>query len=200
MPRGGPRPREDGLGRAARLGGRAPLAKKYGFNFGTGVVPGYLRVLRLRQGRAAEPVIAAKTLLRGIGSAAVGGEMIKRMAAPFNGSVEVGDGTIWPERDYLAIAGGTIDQIGLIFARSIASTRRPRRSTSSGSTPPDGLRLPAPAHLAGSADAPRPHVRGGHGSRDHPVVEADSLHTIDGDLYETKRRAPRLLRPRVRII
>lgn len=102
------------------------LAKKYGFNFGTGVVPGYLAEyyasakgqppgLVPANTRGPSPVIAAKTLLRGVGSAAVGGEMIRRMAAPFNGSVELPDGTVWEERDYLAIAGGTIDQIGLNF-------------------------------------------------------------------------------------
>lgn len=96
---------------------RAPtLSKKYGFNFGTGVVPGYLaEYYAYGKGQPPNPVIAAKTLMRGIGSAAVGGEMIKRMAAPFNGSVELEDGTVWEERDYLSIAGGTIDQIGLNF-------------------------------------------------------------------------------------
>ncbi|MBX3230181.1 MAG: sphingosine kinase [Labilithrix sp.] len=96
---------------------RAPaLAKKYGFNFGTGVVPGYLaEYYAYGKGQPPNPLIAAKTLARGIASAAVGGEMIKRMAAPFDGWVELEDGTVWSERSYLAIAGGTIDQIGLNF-------------------------------------------------------------------------------------
>ena len=41
--------------------------------------------------------------------------MIRRMAEPFRGSVELDDGTVWAERDYLSVAGGTIDQIGLNF-------------------------------------------------------------------------------------
>jgi hypothetical protein len=41
--------------------------------------------------------------------------MIRRMAAPFRGSVELDDGTRWDEAAYLTIAGGTIDQIGLGF-------------------------------------------------------------------------------------
>lgn len=85
----------------------------YGFLFGTGVVQGYLAEY-YRDGEPS-PLVAAKTLLRGIGSTLVGGEMIKRMAKPFRGSVVLGDGTTWPERDYLTIAGGTIDQIGLNF-------------------------------------------------------------------------------------
>jgi diacylglycerol kinase family enzyme len=94
----------------------SPLAKKYGFNFGTGAVRGYLaEYYAYGKGEPPNPLIAAKTLLRGIGSAAVGGEMIKRLAAPFRGSVELPDGTSWEERDYFALAAGTIDQIGLNF-------------------------------------------------------------------------------------
>ena len=91
-----------------------PLPVKFGFLFGTGVVHGFLAEY-YAGGSPPNPVIAAKTLLRGVGSACVRGEMIRRMAAPFRGSVELPDGTVWEERDYLAIAGGTIDQIGLNF-------------------------------------------------------------------------------------
>jgi diacylglycerol kinase (ATP) len=90
-----------------------PMADKYGFLFGTGVVYGFLA--EYYRGGQPNPVIAAKTLLRGVGSAMVGGEMIRRMAAPFRGRVELDDGTWWEERNYLALAGGTIDQIGLNF-------------------------------------------------------------------------------------
>jgi hypothetical protein len=41
--------------------------------------------------------------------------MIRRMAAPFHGSVELADGTIWDDQKFLSVAGGTIDQIGLNF-------------------------------------------------------------------------------------
>ena len=91
-----------------------PLPAKYGFLFGTGVVYGFLAEY-YAGGQPPNPVVAAKTLLRGVGSAVVRGEMIRRMAAPFRGSVELADGTVFEERDYLAVAGGTIDQIGLNF-------------------------------------------------------------------------------------
>ena len=101
---------------ARQVGGRhssPPLPEKYGFLFGTGVVYGFLA--EYYKGGTPNPKVAAQTLLRGVGSAIVRGDMIKRMAAPFRGSVELPDGTIWEERDYLAVAGGTIDQIGLNF-------------------------------------------------------------------------------------
>jgi hypothetical protein len=86
---------------------------QYGFLFGTGVVHGFLAEYY----RAGEPtpLSAARTLAVGIGSAIVGGEAIRRIATPFRGSVELEDGTRWPEREYLAIAAGTIAHIGLNF-------------------------------------------------------------------------------------
>lgn len=84
----------------------------FGFLFGTGVVHGFLAEY-YRDGQPS-PLVAAKTLVRGIGSALVRGEMIRRMAAPFRGSAVV-DGTPWQERDYLAVAAGTIAHIGLNF-------------------------------------------------------------------------------------
>lgn len=90
-----------------------PFPDKYGFLFGTGVVYGFLA--EYYRGGRPTPWVAAKTLARGVGSTVVGGPMIRRMAAPFRGSVELDDGTVWPEQDFLSVAGGTIDQIGLDF-------------------------------------------------------------------------------------
>ncbi|MDB4940873.1 MAG: DAG-kinase catalytic domain protein [Labilithrix sp.] len=92
-----------------------PLHEQYGFVFGTGVVRGYLAEYYASAKNGLNPVVAAKTLARGVGSAIVGGEMIRRMAEPFRGSVELADGTVWEERDFFAIAGGSIDHIGLNF-------------------------------------------------------------------------------------
>jgi diacylglycerol kinase (ATP) len=85
----------------------------YGFLFGTGVVAGFLA--EYYANGEPSPLVAAKTLLRAVGSTLVGGEMIQRMARPFLGSATLEDGTTWPEREYLAVAAGTIDQIGLNF-------------------------------------------------------------------------------------
>ncbi len=97
-----------------KIGDRA--SSHYGFLFGTGVVYGFLS--EYYANGEPSPLVAAKTLMRGVGSTLVGGEMIQRMARPFRGSATLieGDTTIeWPEGDYLAVAAGTIDQIGLNF-------------------------------------------------------------------------------------
>ncbi len=88
---------------------------QYGFLFGTGVVHGFLAEY-YRAGRGEpSPLVALKTLTRGIGSALVGGDIIRRMARPFRGSVFLDDGAMWEEREFLAVAAGTISHIGLNF-------------------------------------------------------------------------------------
>src|SRR5207245_1852501 len=89
------------------------IGEHYGFLFGTGVVHGFLA--EYYRGGEPTPLVAAKTLARGVGSTLVRGEMVRRMAQPFRGQVQFADGTRWEKRDFLAVAGGTIDQIGLGF-------------------------------------------------------------------------------------
>jgi diacylglycerol kinase family enzyme len=96
--------------RIARGEGGKP---QYGFLFGTGVVAGFLAEY-YRDGDPT-PLVAAKTLVRAVGSALVHGETIRRMAEPFRGSVALDDGTHWNERNYLTVTAGTIAHIGLNF-------------------------------------------------------------------------------------
>ncbi len=86
---------------------------RVGFLFGTGVVCGFLA--EYHAAGSTRPLAAATTLLRGVASAVVGGALQRRMSEPFRGRVEIESGAPWEERDYLAVAGGTIDQIGLGF-------------------------------------------------------------------------------------
>lgn len=85
----------------------------YAFLFGTGALHGYIKEYY----SVPEPnaVWAAKLLARTSGSALVGGETARRVAARWEGRVQFDDGTSFPDRDYLAIACGTVDQIGLGF-------------------------------------------------------------------------------------
>ena len=118
---------------APTSGGKA----HYGFLFGTGVMCGFLADY-YRDGEPS-PLVAAKTLARGIGSAFIGGPTIRRMAEPFRGSVSLscrprdehplhgGDRREedWGERDYLAVAAGTIAHIGLNFKPFYRYRERP---------------------------------------------------------------------------
>jgi len=54
-------------------------------------------------------------LVRAATSVAVGGEIGKRVSRRWEGRVTFDDGATFPDRDYLAIGAGTVDQIGLGF-------------------------------------------------------------------------------------
>ncbi len=186
--------------RDARAGERT----HYGFLFGTGVVAGFLS--EYYRGGDPTPLVAAKTLARGIGSAFIGGETIRRMARPFRGSVEVADGPTgdakrWRERDYLAIAAGTIPNIGLNF-RPFHRYRE----------------LPGHFHMLGIHATPvafvkeLPRIHRGQPMRQGRTYEAVSSHAvvrsadgvvrymIDGDLHETRGELDIAIGPRVKLV
>jgi diacylglycerol kinase (ATP) len=176
-----------------------PMATKYGFNFGTGVVCGFLHEY-YAYGQPPNPVVAAKTLLRGVGSAAVGGEMIRRMAAPFRGSVELEDGTVWPERDYLAVAGGTVDQIGLNFRPFYRYAERPNTFHILGiHTSPMGFVSQLPRIWRATAMKPG-HTYEAVTTRAVIRSPRPIRYMIDGDLHECGGPLHVSIGPRVRII
>lgn len=86
---------------------------QFGFLFGAGVVHGFLA--EYYGSGEPSPRIAARILVRASASALVRGETIRRMAAPFHGTVSLNEGDCWAERDYLAVAAGTVAHIGLGF-------------------------------------------------------------------------------------
>lgn len=176
-----------------------PLPEKYGFLFGTGVVYGYMA--EYYRGGTPNPVVAAKTLLRGVGSTIVRGEMIRRMAEPFRGSVELDDGTVWEERDFLSVAGGTIDQIGLNFRPFYRYGERPGAFHILGiHTSPFGFVRQLPRIWRAAPMAP------GHtyeATTTHAVIRAPKSpirYMIDGDLHECRGPLHVSIGPRVRIV
>jgi hypothetical protein len=89
------------------------MGDHYGFLFGTGALYGYISEYNRQAKRDA--LWAARVLLRASASILVGGETAKRVAARWQGKVTFADGSGFPDRDYLGIAAGTVDQIGLGF-------------------------------------------------------------------------------------
>jgi diacylglycerol kinase (ATP) len=155
---------------------------QYGFLFGAGVVQGFLAEYYTGE---PSPLGAAQTLARGIGSALVGGEMIHRMAKPFRGTVTLEDGTRWDERDYLAVAAGTVAHIGLQFMPFYRFAERP------GTFHTLGIYATA-AQFVGEL----PRIWQGRPMRENRAFEAvtpamtvqsteETLrYTVDGDLHE----------------
>lgn len=112
----------------------ARIGPHVGFLFGVGAVHGFLaeyyrdgdpnaltagRTLwRAAAGALSQRFSAPERLSRRIGAA----EAAARVAAPFRGSVQFREGPGWEQRDYLAITGGTIEDMGLGF-RPFAQAR-----------------------------------------------------------------------------
>jgi diacylglycerol kinase (ATP) len=178
-----------------------PLAEKYGFVFGTGVVCGYLaEYYALGKGKP-NPVVAAKTLLRGIGSAMVGGEMVRRMAEPFRGTVELDDGTMWEERDYLSVAGGTIDQIGLNFRPFHRYGEQPGRFHVLGiHTSPMGFVTQLPRIWRAAPMQPGHTFEATTTSVTIRSPKSPIRYMVDGDLHECDGPLHVSIGPRVRIV
>lgn len=112
-------------GRGLHTSERSTMAigERFGFLFGTGVVEGFLHAYYANGMPTA--LSAAGVLARGVASAIVGGPLVRRIAAPCRASVEFDDGTAWPLQDYLTIAAGTVDQIGLGFRPFLRCDERP---------------------------------------------------------------------------
>jgi diacylglycerol kinase (ATP) len=173
----------------------------YGFLFGTGVVHGFLAEYYRVGGGDPSPLVALRTLTRGIGSALVGGDIIRRMARPFRGSVTLADGTIWEERDFLAVAAGTISQIGLRFKPFYRYGERP------GSFHLLGIQA---SPLSFVRELPRIHrsepMRADKAleavTRRATVCSADGTvkYMIDGDLHESPGELEVAIGPRVRLV
>lgn len=182
-----------------RDSGIPPRGDSYAFLFGTGVVYGFLA--EYYRGGRPTPVVAAKTLLRGVGSTLVRGEMVRRMAAPFRGSVELDDGTVWEEQAFLSVAAGTIDQIGLAFRPFYRFGERPGAFHILGiHTSPFGFvrQLPRIWRAAPMADGhtleavtPRAVVR---------AAEDVVRYMLDGDLHEARGPIEVCAGPKVRIL
>jgi hypothetical protein len=175
------------------------IGSHYGFLFGTGVVHGFLAEY-YRDGEPT-PIVAAKTLARGIGSSFIGGETIRRMARPFRGAVEFEDGTRWDDRDYLTVTAGTVEHIGLNF--------KPFRRYAE---------QPGTFHMLGIYASPvglvrdLPRVHRGEPMRPGKTYDALSAravvcaaggtlpYMIDGDLHETRGELQVSIGPRVRLV
>lgn len=175
------------------------LGDHYGFLFGTGVVHGYLAEY-YRDGEPS-PLVAAKTLARGVGSTIVRGDMIRRMARPFRGKVHFADGSHWAERDFLAVAGGTIDQIGLGFRPFYRYAERPNTFHVLGITAsPMGFVRELPRIHRAEPMRPGKTLEA---TVSRAVIEsADGVvrYMIDGDLHETHGPVEVTIGPRVKIV
>lgn len=169
----------------------------YGFIFGTGAIHGFIAEYNRSARRDAR--WAARVLTRA--SAAVLLRADTPVAARWVGRVSFEDGSSFPERDYLAIGAGTVDQIGLGFRPFHRFEEAPGRFHLL------GIHASALGYVASLPQVWRGRSIGVERTfervTDHAVLEARGgvvRYVCDGDLHE--RRGPLTVRigPRVRIL
>lgn len=90
------------------------VGSQHGFIFGTGAIYGFISAYK--QNPVPSFVWAGEVLARAIASHATGrGDMIRKVAQRWQGSVTFDDGSAFPDLDYLSIGASTCVQIGLGF-------------------------------------------------------------------------------------
>jgi diacylglycerol kinase family enzyme len=97
------------------------MGDHYGFIFGTGAIYGFIDEYDKTDHKDA--IWAAKVLGRAA-SAVLRGQPTP-VARRWEGKVTLDDGTVFTDRDYLAVGAGTVDQIGLGFTPFYRSRERP---------------------------------------------------------------------------
>ncbi len=172
------------------------------FLTGTGAVYGFLHEYYSAGNPFPTPWTAVKTLARGVGSAIVMGETVRRMAAPIEATVTVDGGEPWPLRKYISVAAGTVDQIGLGFRPFYRATEDLQRFHLLGiHTSPAGLVARLPRVWRAKPIGGERHVH--EALATEAVIETASgrvNYMVDGDVTHTE--GPLVLRagPRVRFV
>jgi len=171
----------------------------YGFIFGTGAIYGFIAEYNMKDPRS--PVWAAEVLLRTIGSAATGGERVKRVAQRWKGRVAFPDGTLFPERDYFTVGASTCSQIGLGFKPFYRSGETPDRYHML------GIHTSVAGFIAGLPNVWRGRTLGGHKTYERLTESATLIpsegtipYTLDGDVYIHEGPLELACGPRLRIV
>lgn len=170
-----------------------------GFIFGTGAIHGFIAEYNRRPERSA--AWAAKVLSTAIASAAVGGEVIQRVAARWCGHVSFEDGSAFPDRDYLTVGASTCGQIGLGFRPFYRSTELP------GYLHFLGIHCSPSSFIQGLGKIRQGKALGGNRTYEKLAKEAHLIardgvvrYTLDGDVYAHEGPLRVACGPRIRIL
>ncbi|MDC3958304.1 diacylglycerol/lipid kinase family protein [Polyangium jinanense] len=169
----------------------------YGFIFGTGAIHGYMA--EYYRHPEPNPVHAASTLYEASKNVLLG--LKTPVAERWEGSVELSGGVRLPMRDYLCIAAGTVDQIGLGFRPFYRSGHVPGRFHIL------GIHTTALGFVKKLPDIWQARPMGEEHTYDHlaehAILEARSgvvRYVLDGDLHEQHGPLEMRVGPRVQIV
>ena len=170
-----------------------------GFIFGTGAIYGFIAEYNSKEQRS--PLWAAEVLARTIGSAALGGDRVGRVAQRWLGSVRFPDGTAFPERDYFTVGASTCGQIGLGFKPFYRSGEIPDRFHML------GIHCHTMEFIARLPRIMRGTTIGGDRTYEKVIDRATLVpaegtvpYTLDGDVYVHEGELEVRCGPRIRIV
>jgi diacylglycerol kinase family enzyme len=157
------------------------VGDQYGFIFGNGVVQNFLEMY-YGSGDPPTPATAAKVMARGIGSALINGQTIRRLFKRFEARI-VADGEEWAQRDFITLAASTQPEIGLGFRPFVRARETAGRFHVLGIfTTPFGMIAELPRVFVGRP-IQRNKVIDQVVQRLEIFSEGPILYTIDGDTY-----------------
>jgi len=173
------------------------IGDHYGFIFGTGAIYGFIADYNRVEER--NTLHAAQVLGRACARVVTGQPTI--VAQRWEGRVTVDDGDVFPDRDYLAIGAGTVDQIGLGFRPFYRCAAEP------GTFQILGIHTSAPGFVGQLPSIWNARPMGPAHTYDavahHAVIEARGgvvSYVCDGDVHDHKGPLTIETGPRVRIL
>ena len=156
---------------------------RFGFIFGTGVVVTFLE--RYYRSVRPSPLTAAALLVRGFGSALVGGAFAASLTRRERLRV-VSDGEEWPDDSFLAVVAGATPDIGFGFRVFGRCGEQPGFFHAVGVTgTPLQIALALPRIRAGKPW--RRRIALDEVARELVVEGVEPRFTVDGDLYQARR-------------
>lgn len=174
---------------------------RVGFLFGTGVFQSFLRAYYAKGKGDPTVVTAAQTIAHTVGSVVTRGAFAKKMAGQEALQVET-DGERWPDARYLAVAAGTVSEVGLGFkAFHLAPLYRGAFHLLGLTSPASRVVLDLPAVWLGRG------VRAANGrnvvareARLIPMPGRTLDYMVDGDLFTSEGPVHLKTGPRVEIV
>ena len=168
-----------------------------GFLFGNGLISSFLEAYY--EGGDASPWKGVKVFLHTVASALVGGAFIRRLVKPVRVKVRV-DGVLWPMEEYIAVAAGTVADIGIGFRPFYAAPNHPdhMHAVGYGCTIMDLVRALPRVRLAKSPN--NPNILEAMTRR--MTLEADEPipYMVDGDFHRGGQLVTVETGPRVKFI
>lgn len=171
--------------------------KHAGFLFGNGLISQFLEAYY--EGSEPSPAKAAWLLARVIGSAFVGGPLIRKLVKPVRCQVTVGIRR-WENTEWLSVAAGTADDIGLGFRPFYKCLEHPGHMHAVGFS--GGPLTPISRLWRIWRARPIDHPKVVDAVVDRMVIEADTPlgYMVDGDFHQGGERLEVTVGPRVQLL